>query len=388
MTTMAKRDYYETLGVSRGASADEIKKAYRQKAKELHPDRNADDPGAEAKFKDVNEAYDVLKDEQKKAAYDRFGHAAFEGGMGARAGAGAGGFRANGDFASAFSDVFDDLFGDMMGQRGAQGRARAAMRGNDLRYNLRITLEEAHQGLQKTIQVPTAVPCGTCKGSGAEGGSEPQTCPTCSGIGKVRAQQGFFTVERTCPTCNGLGQTIKNPCKTCQGAGRVEKEKTLSVNVPAGVETGTRIRLAGEGEAGLRGGPTGDLYIFLEVREHAIFQRDGADLHCRVPVSMTTAALGGDIEVPTIDGGRARVRIPEGSQTGRQMRLRGKGMPVLRSKDVGDLFLELVVETPVNLSSKQKDLLRELEKLSEGRNNPESASFFSKIRSFWDGTKG
>ncbi len=388
MTTMAKRDYYETLGVSRGASADEIKKAYRQKAKELHPDRNADDPGAEAKFKEVNEAYDVLKDEQKKAAYDRFGHQAFEGGMGGRPGAGAGGFRANGDFASAFSDVFDDLFGDIMGQRGAQGRARAAMRGNDLRYNLRITLEEAHQGLQKTINVPTAVACGTCKGSGAEGGSEPQTCPTCSGIGKVRAQQGFFTVERTCPTCNGLGQTIKNPCKTCQGAGRVEKEKTLSVNIPAGVETGTRIRLAGEGEAGLRGGPTGDLYIFLEVREHAIFQRDGADLHCRVPVSMTTAAMGGDIEVPTIDGGRARVRIPEGSQTGRQMRLRGKGMPVLRTKDVGDLFLELVVETPVNLTSRQKELLREFEKVSEGRNNPESASFFSKIRSFWDGTKG
>ncbi len=308
--------------------------------------------------------------------------------MGGRPGAGAGGFRANGDFASAFSDVFDDLFGDIMGARGAQGRARAAMRGNDLRYNLRITLEEAHQGLQKTINVPTAVACGTCKGSGAEGGSEPQTCPTCSGIGKVRAQQGFFTVERTCPTCNGLGQTIKNPCKTCQGAGRVEKEKTLSVNIPAGVETGTRIRLAGEGEAGLRGGPTGDLYIFLEVREHAIFQRDGADLHCRVPVSMTTAAMGGDIEVPTIDGGRARVRIPEGSQTGRQMRLRGKGMPVLRTKDVGDLFLELVVETPVNLTSRQKELLREFEKVSEGRNNPESASFFSKIRSFWDGTKG
>jgi molecular chaperone DnaJ len=388
MTTMAKRDYYETLGVSRGASADEIKKAYRQKAKELHPDRNADDPQAEAKFKDVNEAYEVLKDEQKKAAYDRFGHAAFEGGMGGRQGAGAGGFRANGDFASSFSDVFDDLFGDIMGGRGAQGRARAAMRGNDLRYNLRITLEEAYAGLQKTIQVPTAVTCGTCKGSGAEGGSEPQTCPTCSGIGKVRAQQGFFTVERTCPTCNGLGQTIKNPCKTCQGAGRVEKERTLSVNIPAGVETGTRIRLAGEGEAGLRGGPTGDLYIFLEVREHAIFQRDGADLHCRVPVSMTTAALGGDIEVPTIDGGRARVRIPEGSQTGRQMRLRNKGMPVLRSKDVGDMFIELVVETPVNLSSKQKELLRELEKLSEGRNNPEAASFFSKVRGFWDSMKG
>ncbi|HVG47156.1 MAG TPA: molecular chaperone DnaJ, partial [Rubellimicrobium sp.] len=239
---MAKRDFYETLGIARGASAEEIKKAYRKKAKELHPDRNSDNPQAEAQFKELNEAYEILKDEQKKAAYDRFGHSAFENGMGGRP-SGPGGFRPNGDFASAFSDVFDDLFGDMMGQRGAQGRARAAMRGNDLRYNLRISLEEAHQGLAKTIQVPTAVTCGTCKGSGAEGGSEPQTCPTCTGIGKVRAQQGFFTVERTCPTCNGLGQTIKNPCKACHGAGRVEKEKTLSVNIPAGVETGTRIRL-------------------------------------------------------------------------------------------------------------------------------------------------
>jgi molecular chaperone DnaJ len=276
----------------------------------------------------------------------------------------------------------------MMGARGAQGRARAAMRGNDLRYNLRISLEEAHQGLQKTIQVPTAVTCGTCKGTGAEGGSEPQTCPTCTGIGKVRAQQGFFTVERTCPTCNGLGQTIKNPCKACQGAGRVEKEKTLSVNIPAGVETGTRIRLAGEGEAGLRGGPTGDLYIFIEVKEHAIFMRDGADLHCRVPVSMAAAALGGDIEVPTIDGGRARVKIPEGSQTGRQMRLRSKGMPVLRSKDLGDMFIELVVETPVNLSARQKEILREFDKLSEGKTNPQSAGFFSAVKGFWDSMKG
>lgn len=385
---MAKRDFYETLGVTRGASAEEIKKAYRKKAKELHPDRNSDNPEAEAQFKEVNEAYDVLKDEQKKAAYDRFGHAAFEGGMGPRPGGGGAGFRANGDFASAFSDVFDDLFGDIMGARGAQGRARAAMRGNDLRYNLRITLEEAHQGLQKTIQVPTAVACSVCKGTGAEGGSEPQTCPTCSGIGKVRAQQGFFTVERTCPTCNGLGQTIKNPCKTCHGAGRVEKEKTLSVNIPAGVETGTRIRLAGEGEAGMRGGPSGDLYIFVEVREHPIFVRDGADLHCRVPVSMATAALGGDIEVPTIDGGRARVKIPEGSQTGRQMRLRGKGMPVLRSKDVGDMFIELSVETPVNLTSRQKELLREFDKISEQRNNPQSAGFFSAVKGFWDSMKG
>lgn len=389
---MAKRDYYETLGVARGASAEEIKKAYRKRAKDLHPDRNKDNPKAEAEFKELNEAYEVLKDDQKKAAYDRFGHAAFEGGMGGMGGrggggaGGAGGFRPNGDFASAFSDVFDDLFGDIMGARGARARS-AAQRGNDLRYNLRITLEEAYRGLQKTITVPAAVTCATCRGTGSEGGSEPQTCPTCAGMGKVRAQQGFFTVERTCPTCSGLGQTIKNPCKTCHGAGRVEKERTLSVNIPAGVETGTRIRLAGEGEAGLRGGPQGDLYIFIEVREHPIFVRDGADLHCRVPVSMTTAALGGDIEVPTIDGGRARVRIPEGSQSGRQMRLRGKGMPQLRGKDTGDLFLELQVETPVNLTARQKELLREFEKLSEG-NNPQSAGFFSAVKGFWDSMKG
>jgi molecular chaperone DnaJ len=381
---MAKRDYYETLGVARGASADEIKKAYRQKAKELHPDRNADDPGAEARFKEANEAYDVLKDEQKKAAYDRFGHAAFENGGGGRPGAA--GFRGDGDFASAFSDVFDDLFGGMMNRNG-QARARAAARGNDLRYNLRLTLEEAFAGLQKTVVVPTAVACGTCKGSGAEGGAEPQTCPTCAGMGKVRAQQGFFTVERTCPTCNGLGQTIKNPCKTCHGAGRVEKERSLSVNIPAGVETGTRIRLAGEGEAGLRGGPTGDLYIFIEVKEHALFDRDGANLHCRVPVSMADAALGGDIEVPTIDGGRARVRIPEGSQSGRQMRLRGKGMPQLRGREVGDMLIELSVETPVNLTARQKELLREFDKLGD-KNNPQSAGFFSAVKGFWDSMKG
>jgi molecular chaperone DnaJ len=385
---MAKRDFYETLGVARGASADEIKKAYRQKAKELHPDRNADNPQAEAQFKEINEAYDVLKDEQRRAAYDRFGHAAFEGG-GARPGGG--GFRANGDFASAFSDVFDDLFGDMMSGRGGGGangaRARAASRGNDLRYNLRVSLEEAYSGLAKTIQVPTAVTCAHCKGSGAEGSTEPQTCPTCAGMGKVRAQQGFFTVERTCPTCNGLGQIIKNPCKECRGAGRVEKEKSLSVNIPAGVETGTRIRLAGEGEAGLRGGPTGDLYIFIDVREHPLFVRDGADLHCRVPVSMADAALGGDIEVPTIDGGRARVRIPEGSQSGRQMRLRGKGMPQLRGKELGDMFIELQVETPVNLTSRQKEILREFDRLGE-QNNPQSAGFFSAVKGFWDSMKG
>ncbi|MCJ7871246.1 molecular chaperone DnaJ [Marinovum sp. 2_MG-2023] len=380
---MSKRDYYEVLGVARTASADELKKAYRKKAMELHPDRNADNPEAEGKFKEANEAYEVLKDADKKAAYDRYGHAAFEGGMGGGRPGGHPGQQ--GDFASAFSDVFDDLFGDFMG--GRQGGGQRAARGADLRYNLRVTLEETYSGLQKTINVPTSVQCGSCNGSGAEGGAEPATCPTCSGMGKVRAQQGFFTVERTCPTCSGLGQIIKNPCQSCHGAGRVEKERALSVNIPKGVETGTRIRLAGEGEAGMRGGPPGDLYIFIEVSAHKIFERDGADLHCRVPVSMSAAALGGDIEVPTIDGGRSRVKIPAGSQSGRQMRLRSKGMPPLRGPGMGDMFIELAVETPVNLTSRQKELLREFEALSED-NNPESKSFFSSVKGFWDSMKG
>ncbi|SLN17617.1 Chaperone protein DnaJ [Roseivivax jejudonensis] len=385
---MSKRDYYDVLGLQKGASADDIKKAYRRKAKELHPDRNADNPEAETQFKEANEAYDVLKDPEKKAAYDRFGHAAFDGGMGGGGGPrpGAGGFGGGqGDFASAFSDVFDDLFGDFMGG-GRGGRSRAA-RGSDLRYNLRVTLEEAYNGLTKTITVPTSVQCDACTGSGAEGGAEPTTCPTCSGMGKVRATQGFFTVERTCPTCSGLGQIIKNPCNTCGGNGRVQKERALSVNVPPGVETGTRIRLAGEGEAGVRGGPPGDLYIFVEVTRHEIFDRDGVNLQCRVPVSMATAALGGDIEVPTIAGGRSRVSIPAGSQSGRQMRLRGKGMPALRGGGHGDMFIELAVETPVNLTARQKELLKEFDSLSED-NNPESKSFFKSVKSFWDAMKG
>ncbi len=378
---MSKRDYYEVLGLSKGASADEIKKGYRSKAKELHPDRNTSDPSAESKFKEANEAYDVLKDPERKAAYDRFGHAAFEGGMGG------GGGQRQGDFSSAFSDVFDDLFGDFMGggQRGG-GRSRAS-RGSDLRYNLEISLEDAYSGLQKSINVPTSVQCSPCNGSGAAGGSEPSTCPTCSGMGKVRASQGFFTVERTCPSCSGMGQVISNPCSSCGGQGRSNKDRSLSVNVPAGVETGTRIRLSNEGEAGLRGGPAGDLYIFIEVREHKIFQRDGSSLFCRIPVSMSGAALGGDIEVPTMDGGRSRVKIPAGSQSGRQMRLRGKGMPAIKSAQKGDMFIEIAVETPVNLTSKQRELLREFEALSED-NNPESKSFFSSVKSFWDTMKG
>ena len=381
---MSKRDYYDVLGAPKGASADELKKAYRKKAKELHPDRNSDNPNAEAQFKEVNEAYDVLKDANKKAAYDRYGHAAFEGGMGG--GRSGGGYGGGGDFSSAFSDVFDDLFGDFMGGGRGGGRKRST-RGADLRYNMRISLEDAFTGAQKTINVPTSVQCNSCSGTGAEGGSEPATCPTCSGMGKVRATQGFFTVERTCPTCSGAGQIIKNPCKSCSGQGRTEKDRALSVNIPAGVETGTRIRLSGEGEAGLRGGTSGDLYIFIEVAPHEIFQREGNNLFCRVPVSMAAAALGGDIEVPTIDGGRSRVKVPAGSQSGRQMRLRAKGMPAVRSNQVGDMFIELAVETPVNLTTRQKELLREFEDLSED-NNPESSSFFSSVKSFWDSMKG
>ena len=385
---MAKRDYYEVLGVAKGASDAELKKAYRTKVKELHPDRNADNPDAEAQFKEVGEAYDVMKDPEKKAAYDRYGHAAFEGGMGGDGGRPGGGFGGGqGDFSSAFSDVFDDLFGDMMGGRGGGGGGRRAARGSDLRYNLTIELEEAFSGLQKSVNVPTSVQCSSCEGSGAEGGAEPTTCPTCSGMGKVRAQQGFFTVERTCPTCSGMGQIVQNPCNTCRGAGRVEKERSLSVNIPAGVETGTRIRLAGEGEAGMRGGPSGDLYIFIEVAEHDLFERDGPNLFCRVPVSMSKAALGGSIEVPTIDGGRGRVQIPGGSQSGRQMRLRGKGMPPLRGGGAGDMIIELAVETPVNLTARQKELLTEFDELSS-ENNPESSSFFSSVKSFWDSMKG
>ena len=375
---MSKRDYYDVLGVPKGSQADAIKKAYRTKAKELHPDRNSDNPNAESQFKEVNEAYEVLKDVDKKAAYDRYGHAAFEGGGGQ-------GFGGGGDFSSAFSDVFDDLFGDFMG--GGRGGRKQQSRGSDLRYNLSISLEEAFAGLQKTINIPSAVTCGSCNGTGAAGGSSPTTCPTCSGLGKVRATQGFFTVERGCPTCSGVGQIIKNPCSSCGGQGTQKKDKALSVNVPPGVETGTRIRLAGEGETAPRGGVSGDLYIFIEVSKHKIFERDGLNLFCRVPVSMAKASLGGEVEVPTIDGGRSRVRIPAGSQSGRQMRLKGKGMPAIKTIQKGDMFIEMAVETPVNLTAKQKELLQEFEELSED-NNPETNSFFSSVKTFWESMKG
>ncbi len=370
---MNKRCYYETLGCAKSASIEEIKGAYRKLAKECHPDRNPGDKTCEHRFKEISEAYDVLKDGEKRAAYDRFGHAAFEHGGG----------RPNGfgfDFASSFTDVFDDLFGEFMGGR----RARRQNRGGDLRYNLEITLEEAYGGKSAEIRVNSAVPCEACGASGAEAGSKPETCPGCSGAGKVRAQQGFFTIERTCPNCRGSGRFIRNPCKPCQGSGHVRKERTLSVNIPAGVEEGTRIRLTGEGEAGLNGGPPGDLYIFISIAPHAIFQRDGQDLHCRAPVSFVTAALGGSIEVPTADGGRAKVALPEGTQSGRQFRLRGKGMPVLRGGGmVGDLYVEIMVETPVKLTRKQKELLRAFEKESEEGSQPESEGFFARVKEFW-----
>ena len=376
---MSKRDYYDVLGVPKGSEQEALKKAYRSKAKELHPDRNSDNPNAEAQFKEVNEAYEVLKDADKKAAYDRYGHAAFEGGGGGQ------GFGGGGDFSSAFSDVFDDLFGDFMG--GGRGGRQQQSRGSDLRYNLSISLAEAFAGLQKTINVPSAVSCESCNGSGAAGGSSPTTCPTCSGLGKVRATQGFFTVERGCPTCSGVGQIIKNPCSSCGGQGTQKKDRALNVNVPPGVETGTRIRLAGEGETGPRGGVSGDLYIFIEVSKHKIFERDGVNLFCRVPVSMAKASLGGEVEVPTIDGGRSRVRIPAGSQSGRQMRLKGKGMPAIKTSQKGDMFIEMAVETPVNLTVRQKELLEEFEQLSED-NNPETNSFFSSVKTFWESMKG
>lgn len=380
---MAKRDYYEILGVSKTADEKELKTAFRNLAKRHHPDANPGDKTAEHKFKEVNEAYEVLKDPQKRAAYDRFGHQAFENGRGG------GGPGFGPDFSSSMSDIFEDLFGEFMGgQRGRGGgrgpRGSQAQRGADLRYNMEITLTEAFSGKTAQIRVPASIACETCNGSGAKPGSSPKTCSSCGGAGAVRSQSGFFTVERTCPTCQGRGQVISDPCQACHGQGRISKERTLSVNIPAGVEDGTRIRLASEGEAGLRGGPPGDLYIFLSVRPHEFFQRDGADLFCKVPLSMTTASLGGEVEVPTIDGKKARVSVPEGTQSGKQFRLKGKGMPVLRSSQLGDMYIQVAVETPVNLSRRQRELLREFEK--EQRNNsPESEGFFAKAKAFWDG---
>jgi molecular chaperone DnaJ len=383
---MSKRDYYEVLGVGRDADEDALKKAYRKLAMQWHPDRNQGNAEAEAKFKELNEAYDVLKDTEKRAAYDRFGHAAFEqGGPGGGGGFGGG----SSPFGGAFEDIFEEMFGRFGGGSGRGQRGGATGRGADLRTQVEINLEEAFAGSKTNIRIPTSVSCEACKGTGAEGGSSAgvQTCGTCGGHGKVRAQQGFFLIERTCPTCGGSGRIIKNPCKICHGAGRVQRERTLNVTIPPGVEDGTRIRLAGEGEAGLRGAPAGDLYVDIAVKPHPIFQRDGANIFIRVPLRMTQAALGGHVEVPSIDGGRARVTIPPGTQTGDQFRMRGKGFSVLRSAARGDMYVQVSVETPQNLSPRQRELLEqfEAEAAENARSSPESEGFFAKVKEFWDG---
>ncbi|MEL6723534.1 MAG: molecular chaperone DnaJ [Pseudomonadota bacterium] len=381
---MSKRDYYDVLGVDRNADDKALKSAYRKLAMKYHPDQNPDDAEAEAMFKEVGEAYAVLSDPEKKAAYDRFGHAAFENGMG---GGGGGNPFGGGDPNDIFQDIFSQVFG---GNPFGGGRRRGGpQRGADLRYDMDITLEEAFHGKDATINVPSAVDCSTCDGTGAEPGTKPEVCPTCNGSGRVRAQQGFFTMERTCGRCHGKGHIIPNPCKVCGGAGVVQEDRNLSVKIPAGVESGMRIRLSGEGEPGTQGGPKGDLYIFVNVDEHDIFERDGPNLYCRTPVSMVTASLGGEVEIPTIDGGRARVTIPEGAQTGRKLRLRGKGMPSLRGNHTtGDLYIEMFVETPRNLSARQKEILREFCECSGADCNPESEGFIGRVKKFWDGIGG
>lgn len=380
---MADKDYYKILEVDKSASADDLKKSYRKLAMKYHPDQNKGNADAEAKFKELNEAYDVLKDPQKRAAYDRYGAAAFEnGGMGPAGARGGGDFSG---FGGAFSDIFEDMFGDFMGGRRKSGPAR----GSDIQYTLEISLEEAYNGKEAKIKIPVQESCTTCDGSGAEAGTKSQNCSTCDGAGRIRQQQGFFTIERTCPTCNGAGSVIQHPCKKCAGSGRIRKDKTLKVKIPAGVETGRRIRLNGEGEAGVRGGPHGDLYVLLHVKPHKLFRREGANLYCRVPITVTRAALGGEVEVPTIEGARTNVKIPAGTQTGQQFRLKGKGMTVLRAESKGDMYIEIFVETPVNLSKRQQELLKELdtsmnESSSSGKNSPESSGFFKKMREFWD----
>jgi len=377
---MAKQDYYATLGVARDASGDDLKKAYRKLAMQFHPDRNPGDKPAEARFKEVNEAYDILKDDQKRSAYDRFGHAAFEqNGGGAGAGMGGFDFSASGDL----GDIFDQMFG--MGGRRGGGRTRT---GADLRQGVEIDLAEAFSGTKVTLRIPTRVKCESCGGSGSEDkGRTAETCPACQGAGKVRAQQGFFLIERTCPTCGGQGRVVRNPCRVCHGAGTVQRERSLQVAIPAGVEDGTRIRLSGEGEAGGQGAPNGDLYVHVSIRPHEFFQREQANVLMRVPLRMTQAALGAEIEVPVVDGSRAKMKIPPGTQTGEQFRLRGKGFSVLRSAARGDMFIQVAVETPRNLTPRQRELLEgfEADAQDAGKGSPDHEGFFAKVAAFFEG---
>ncbi len=378
---MAKRDYYEILGVSQNASEGDLKKAYRRLAMKYHPDRNPGDSDAEQRFKEAKEAYEVLSDPQKRSAYDQFGHAGVDPSAG---GGGSGGFgRGSADFADIFSDVFGDIFGG-----GGRGGARA-FRGADLRYRMEITLEEAVHGLEREIRIPTQVRCDACEGSGAAPGSEPQACPTCNGHGDVRVQQGFFSIQQTCPRCSGTGQIVSDPCRQCGGSGTVPDYKTLNVRVPAGVDTGDRIRLSGEGEPGEQGGPPGDLYVEMVVKPHPIFTREGADLRCDIPLSVTTAALGGELEVPTLDG-RVTLRVPAGTQSGKVFRVRGKGVKPVRGGTSGDLLCRVAMETPVNLTARQKELLEELaETLEKGgeHHNPRGSSWLDSVKSFFEGMK-
>ncbi len=373
---MAKRDFYEVLGVERGASEAELKKAYRRLAMKYHPDRNPDDKASEEKFMEANEAYEVLSDAAKRSAYDQYGHAGVDPQMGGGGGGGPGG--------ANFSDIFGDVFSDFFGGGGRGGQRGGAQRGSDLRYTLELDLEEAVRGTTVTIRVPTLVNCKPCDGTGAKKGTTPVTCTTCGGIGQVRMQQGFFSVQQTCPRCHGTGKMITDPCGSCHGQGRVEEHKTLSVKVPAGVDTGDRIRLTGEGEAGTMGGPSGDLYVVVNVREHAIFQRDGKHLYCEVPISFADAALGGELEVPTLDG-RVKLKIPEGTQTGKMFRLRGKGVAPVRGGGAGDLMCKVAVETPVNLDRRQRELLDEFRKTLEGdsSHSPKANGWFEGVKRFF-----
>lgn len=374
---MAKRDYYEVLGVEKNASEADLKKAYRRLAMKYHPDRNPDDKATEEKFKEAKEAYEVLSDPQKRTAYDQFGHA----GVGGMGGGGAGGF-------GSFSDIFGDVFGDIFGGGGARGGSRV-YRGADLQYNLELSLEDAVQGTEVKIRVPKLETCEVCEGSGARSGTQPQTCPTCNGLGQVRMQQGFFSIQQTCPRCHGSGKIITDPCTKCSGAGRVQQHKTLSVKVPAGVDTGDRIRLSGEGEAGQNNGPAGDLYVQIHVKPHPIFTRDGSHLLCSIPISVVTAALGGELEVPTLDG-RVKLKIPAETQTGKIFRIRGKGVKPVRGGSRGDILCKVVVETPVNLSAHQKDLLRQLEdtlKSGGRRHAPQEGGWLEGVKKFFDDMK-